>query len=80
MIGLYGNSMVNLLPTEIRDWVNPEEFKLDNYCNDSPIVCFLEIDLDCPDEGHDLHNYYPVAGKNIKVAEEMLSEYQIQII
>ena len=32
------------------------------------------------DELHNLYNDYPLAGKKIKVTEEMLSEYQLQII
>ena len=53
---------------------------LDNYSKDSSIGCFLEADLDYPDELHDLHNDYPLEGGKIKVTEEMLSEYQLQII
>ena len=40
----------------------------------------LEVDLDYPDELHDLHNDYPLAGEKIKVTEEMMSQYQLQII
>ena len=40
----------------------------------------LEIDLDYPDELHNLHNDYPLASEKIKVTKEMLSEYQLQII
>ena len=32
------------------------------------------------DELDDLHNNYPLAGEKIKVTEEMLSKYQLQII
>ena len=72
--------MMQLLPTEIRDWVNQKDFSIDNYSNDSPIGCFLKVDLDYPDELHDLHNGYPLAGETLKVAEEILSKYQLQII
>ena len=57
---LYGHSMMQLLPAEILDWVNTKEFNLDNYSNDSPVGCFLEVDLDYPDELHELHNDYPL--------------------
>ena len=53
---------MQLLSTEILDWVNPK----DNYSNDSPKSCFLLVDLDYPDELHDLHNDYPLAGEKIK--------------
>ena len=31
---------MQLLPTEIFDWINPKDFNLDNFSNNSPIVCF----------------------------------------
>ena len=34
---LYGPSVMQLLPTEILDWVNSKYFNLDNYSSDSPI-------------------------------------------
>ena len=49
--------MKQLLPTEIRDWVNPKDFNLGNYSNGSSIIsCSLKVDLDYPDELHDLCN------------------------
>ena len=32
---LYGHSMMQLLPIEILDWVNPKDFNLDNYSNNN---------------------------------------------
>ena len=43
---LYGYSIIKLLPFEILDWVNPEKLILDDYFDDGPLVCFLEVDLD----------------------------------
>ena len=44
----------------------------------------LEVDLEYPEELHDLHNDYPLAAEKIKVTKEMLSKYckkfQINII
>ena len=57
---------------EIIDWVNLNNFNLYNYSNDSPIGCFLEFDLDYPNESHDLHDDYPLGGEN-KLAEKMMS-------
>ena len=54
---------MQLLQTELLDWVNPKDFNVDNYSNDSKIGCFLNVNLDHPDELHDLHNDYPLAGK-----------------
>ena len=56
---LHGNSMMQLLPTEMLDWANPKDFNLDNNSNDSLIDRFLEVDLDHTDESYDLHNHYP---------------------
>ena len=35
----------------------PEKISFDIYGGDGSIDCFLEVDLDYPDELHDLHNY-----------------------
>ena len=37
---IFGHSKIQLLPTEIFDWVNPKDFNLDNYSNDSRISHF----------------------------------------
>ena len=67
--------MMQLLRTEILTSVNPEYFNLDSYSNDCPICYFLEFYLDFPDELHDSHNDYTLAGEKIKVTEEILPEY-----
>ena len=71
--------MKQLFATEILNWVTPKDFDIDNYSNNSPIGLFLEIDLDYPDELHNLHNHYPLVGEEIKVRKQMLSQYQLQI-
>lgn len=50
---LYGNFLTQLLLTEIR--VKQKDFNLNNYPNDSPIGCFLKVDLDYADKLHNLH-------------------------
>ena len=64
------------VPTEILDWINPKDYNINNYSNNSPIGCFLEFDLDYPDELHDLQNDYLLASRNIKIAKEVLAKYQ----
>ena len=71
---------MQLLQTEILDWADPKDFNLDYYSKGSPIGCFIEADLNFPDELHDLHNGYPIAGQKIAVRKEMLSDDQLQII
>ena len=51
---LHRHFMMQLLPIEILDWVNPKDFNLDKYSNDSSIEWFLEFDLVYPNELYDL--------------------------
>ena len=47
-------------------WLNPESIILQNYTTDSKKGIILEVDLEYPEELHDLHNDYPTAPeKNI---------------
>ena len=41
----------------------------------SPIEYFLEVDLQYPDELHELHNDYPLAPEKLAVSSDMLSKY-----
>ena len=41
----------------------------------SPIGCFFEVDLEYPDELHELHNDYPLAPEKLAVSSDMLSKY-----
>ena len=41
----------------------------------SKIGYFLEVDLDYPDELHELQNDYPLDPEKIAVSSEVLSEY-----
>ena len=41
----------------------------------SPIGYFLEIDLEYPDELHELYNDYPLAPEKFAVSSNMLSKY-----
>ena len=77
---LYGHSMMGLFPSEILALVIPKDFTLHNCFSDSPISCFLEVNSAYRDELHDLHNDYPLASEKVKATEEMMCEYQLQII
>ena len=59
---LYGWAISKPLPTHGFEWMNDEE--LSNWKN---ISCILEVDLNYPQELHDLHNDYPLAPETLKV-------------
>ena len=57
---------MQLLPTEIPEQVNPNDFCPANYPNDSPTVFFLKVDFDYPEEWHNLTNGYSSAVEKIE--------------
>ena len=48
---------------------------LAKYKEDNKKGVILEVDLEYPQELHDLHNDYPLAPEKMKVTKEMLSPY-----
>ena len=75
---LYGWAMSQYLPTGGFKWL--KQNKIDNldlgkYNEQSKKGLILEVDLDYPNELHDLHNDYPLAPKKVKVTDNMLSNY-----
>ena len=75
---LYGWAMSQFLPTGDFQWLSDNEISeldLSLYNNESESGLILEVDLEYPQELHDLHNDYPVAVEHIKVTENMLSKY-----
>ena len=41
----------------------------------NPIGYLLEVDFECPDKLHELHNDYPLAPEKLAVSSDMLSKY-----
>ena len=76
---LHGYAMSKFFPTSGFKWIDPKEFDLNKYTNNSSKVCILEIDLEYPKELHELRNDYALAPDKIEIKREMLSEYQLKI-
>ena len=83
---LYGWAMSQPLPYGNFKWVYPETTFYINELNEivvgdtiipkkKGIGHIYEVDLEYPEELHDLHNDYPCAVEKIKVSDDMLSDY-----
>ena len=46
----------------------------------SPIGYFLEVDLEYPDELHELHNVYQLATEKLAVSSDILSRYCTKLL
>ena len=62
--------MSEYLPYEEFEWLDVMSIN-----EKSEIGYFLEVDLEYPDELHELHNGYPLAPEKITVTNDMLSKY-----
>ena len=68
--------MSEYLPYGGFKWLkNVDEFDVMSISEKSPIGYFLEVDLEYPDELHELHNDYPLAPEKLAVTNDMLSKY-----
>ena len=68
---LYGWAMSQPLPYGNFKWVNADGVLPKR----KGIGHIYEVDLEYPEELHDLHNDYPCAAEKIKVSDDMLSDY-----
>lgn len=59
---LYSWAMTNPLPLKDLEWMEKED--LENW---REIPCILKVDLEYPEELHDLHNEYPLAPERLKI-------------
>ena len=74
----YGLAMSQYLITGNFKWMTDKEISkidLGKYKKDGKKGLILEVDLEYPQELHDLHNDYPVAPEKVKVSNDMLSVY-----
>ena len=61
---LYGWAMSKPLPIRNFKWMTEED--LNNWRN---IPCILEVDLEYPQDLHDLHNDYPLVPERLKIGK-----------
>ena len=76
MDNLYGWAMSEYLPYGGFEWLkNVDGFDVNSIDKKSDIGYFLEVNLEYPDELHELHNDYPLAPEKLAVSSDMLSKY-----
>ena len=82
MNNLYGCAMTQYLLINDFKWVksiNEIERKLMRIKSNSSNGYVLEVDLECPQELHDVHNDYPLAPEKSNITKEWLSDYCLKI-
>ena len=68
--------MSEYLPNEDFQWVkNVDGFDVNSVNKKSDTGYLLEVNLEYPDELHELHNDYPLAPEKLAVSNDMLSTY-----
>ena len=73
---LYGWSMSKYLPYGEFKWLkNVNKLDVMSINEKSEIGYFLKVDLEYPDELHELHNDYPLAPEKLAISSDMLSKY-----
>ena len=73
---MYGWAICKYLPYGEFRWVkNVDGFDVMSINEESDIGYFLEVDLDYPDELHELHHDYLLAPEKLAVSNDMLSAY-----
>lgn len=78
MNNLYGVAMSQHLPISDFRWVQPNEFTsldVEQIADDATHGYILEVDLEYPENLHDLHNEYPLAPEKMKISKSILSPY-----
>ena len=73
---LYGWSISEYLPYGEFEWLeNVDEFDVNSINEKHEIGYFLEVDLEYPNDLHELHNDYLFAPEKLAVTNDMLSKY-----
>ena len=75
MNNLYGWAVSKYLTCGRFKWLkNVDKFDVMSINDKSPIGYFLEVDLEYPDELHELHNDFPLAPEKLSVSSDMWSK------
>ena len=75
---LYGWAMSQYLPTGGFRWMTEKQINKINlamYKENSEKGFIAKVDLEYPEELHDLHNDYPLGPEKVKLTNDMLSDY-----
>ena len=80
---LYGFSMNQSLPMSDFSWIDELEYEnidWENMPTNDETGYILEVDLEYPDNLHDLHNDFPLGPEKMKISNQNLSEYQKNLL
>ena len=58
---------------------NVDGFDVNSVSKKSPVGYIVEVDLECPEKLHLLHNDYPLAPEKLAISYDMLSDYSKKI-
>ena len=73
---LCGWELSSYLPYGRCKWLkNVDGFDVNSVNEKDPIGYFIEVDLEYPDELHELHIDYPLAPEKLPISSDMLSKY-----
>jgi len=83
MNNLYGHAMSQYLPEGGFRFLNADErenFRLETKPSNGNLGYILSVDLEYPEELHDLHNDYPLAPEQVQITHSMLSKYSKRLL
>ena len=76
MNNLYVWAMSEYVPYEEFKWLkNVDEFDAMSVSEKKSNRIFFKVDIEYPDELHELHNDYPLAPEKLPISSDMLSKY-----
>ena len=80
MNNLYGSGMSEFLPYGGFKWIkNVDNFDVDSIREKNPIGYITEVDLEYPDELHELHNDYLLAPEKLAIPYDIIAKNYRQI-